>query len=110
MKVNKEIKRLTGLVRGETEVKRKIFEVFKGIHQQRSEERKVERDTIKHMKLWKKFMALKSWQNIKQYEAKEQEKTEKAIELLNKRKRFRVFTYFKLGTVYSRISDLDKRL
>ena len=56
------------------------------------------------------YMCFKSWQHIKQFEVKEIEKEEKALELLNKRRLYKLFNFFKLGIVQSRVSYLNAKI
>ncbi|CAI2386721.1 unnamed protein product [Moneuplotes crassus] len=109
-RINQEIRRLVDLTQGNTEVKRKIFDQFKLLRLERAERNKVYNNAQKHMQQWKLYMCLKFWQNIKQYEAKQLEREEKAVELFQKRRVYRIFHHFKLGIVQSRISIINKRL
>lgn len=59
---------------------------------------------------WKLFMCFKSWQYIRQYRDKKHEKEQKAIELLQKRRKFRIFNYLKIGVVANRMNFINQQL
>jgi len=59
---------------------------------------------------WKKWAVFKAWKHVKQYDQIEEEKLKQAKDLLEKRKKMRVMTYFKLAIVESRKRYLNKQL
>ena len=110
MRINKEIRNLVEFVIGQTHLKKRVFEQFKSLFLQKKEVNIIVRNARKHMQKWKLYMCLKSWQNIKQYEAKEKEKEEKALKLFSQRRLYRLFNHFKLGIVQSRISYINDKI
>lgn len=95
---------------GDTDLKRRVFEEFKTLGHKHAERNRITKNATMHMQKWKIFMCFKSWQNLKFFEAKQEEKEQKALEILHKRRIFRLFNYFKLGIVFSRISYLDDQI
>jgi hypothetical protein len=109
-KIQTSIKWLTEQILGYTDLKRKVFEEFKVLGYKHAERNRITKNVTTHMQNWKVFMCFKSWQNLKVFEAKQEEKEQKALELLTNRRLFRLFNNFKIGIVYSRISYLDYQI
>jgi hypothetical protein len=62
------------------------------------------------MKRWKLFAWFKAWQDIKTYQQKDEEKIIKAQQILQKRRKFRMFFMFKIGIVHNRIEYLNEQI